>query len=166
MVEDKETFKPTINNEEKTCFVCLMPEKDALSNGIKFVRMDSLYDKKFCEYIGVDLSQSSIIKDSYVCSKCVDNANTLIKEIINKNKCNIKEELEEIHEKVDSFTDYVLTGAYLFKLDNTIIVQSGFNVFNAALENMIEDSPKFAKHVIKTSLIELERKLQELEKIC
>ena len=165
MIEDiinKEQFeqnKPTINKEEKICCICTRTEKEVNDEGLKFVKMNDIYNKKFDEYLGVELSSSPKIKDAYVCSKCVEDTTTIIDKVINKS------EPENLKEKTDSFTDYILSSSYLFNLDTLTVIQSCLNMFEAAIENLSETNPKSSKHIIKTSIIELERKLHELEKI-
>lgn len=169
MVEvNKEQNEQTTNNKkekekEKLCCVCMITENEATEKGLKFIGMNTIYNKKFDEFLGIDLSESPKIRDSYVCNKCVEDT-TMIVENLMKNK-NIVEDVKEYKEKIDSFTDYILSSSYLFGLENVILTQASFNMFEAGIENLIETNPKFAKHAIKTSLIELERKLQELEKI-
>lgn len=146
------------NNEEKICCICTRTEKEVTNEGLKFIKMNDIYNKKFDEYLGIDLSSSPRIKDSYVCSKCVKDTTTMIEKVINKSELKISKE------KADSFTDYILSSSYLFDLDTVTVIQSCFNMFNAAIENLMESNSTLAKLIIKNSIIELERKLHEFEK--
>ncbi len=167
MIEENKqtTNEQTINEEKekvKVCCVCSITENEATEKGLKFIGMNTLYNKKLDEIFKANLSEFNKIKNAYVCSKCIENTTKMVEKLISNRILNEK---EEIHEKIDSFTDYILSSSYLFGLDNAIIMQASFNMYDAAIENLMEENPEFAKHVIKTSLIELERKLQELEKI-
>ncbi len=161
MVEINEEQTEQKENE-KVCCVCRITENEATEKGLKFIGMNTMYNKKLDEIFKTNLSEFNKIKDAYVCSKCIEDTTKTVEKLIHNKILNEK---EEIHEKIDSFTDYILSSSYLFGLDNTIIMQASFNMYDAAIENLIETNPKYAKHVIKTSLIELERKLQELEKV-
>ncbi len=157
--EQLEQTKSIIDKEEKICCICTKTEKEANNEGLKFVKMNDIYNKKFDEYLGIDLSASPRIKDSYVCCKCIEDTTTIIDKVINKTESKISKE------KADSFVDYILSSSYLFDLDTVTVIQSCFNMFDAAIENLSETNPKLSKHILKTSIIELERKLHELEKI-
>lgn len=159
--------KQSINNDqttikEKVCCVCMITEKEATIEGLKFIKMNTIYNKKFDEFLGINLSESQKIKDAHVCSKCVDDTTEIVEKLMKNKK--IKEK-EEIKEKVDSFTDYILSSSYLFGLDNLIITQACFNMYDAATESLAESDAKLVKYILKNSIIELERKLHELEKL-
>ncbi len=150
------------NKEQKVCCVCMITEKEATEKGLKFVGMNTLYNKEFEDLLGINFSKFNKIKDAYVCNKCIEDTTKIVEKLIQNKHLNEK---EEFYEKIDSFTDYILSSSYLFGLDNSIIMQASFNMFDAALENLIETNTEFAKHTIKITLIELERKLHKLEKI-
>jgi len=168
MVEvNEEQTEKIINDEqttikEKICCVCMITEKEVINEGLKFVKMNTIYNKKFDEFLGINLSESQKIKDSYVCSKCVEDTTKIVEKLMNNKNLNEKEEMKE---KTDSFTDYILSSSYLFNLDNVTIIQSCFNMYDAATENLSETNPKLTKYILKNSIIELERKLHDLEKI-
>ncbi len=168
MIENKEqkcepeNKNSILKSTEKNCCVCGIPEKEATEKGLKFIGMNTIYNKKMDEFLGINLSESQEIKDVYVCSKCIDNATVMAEKIIaNKNK-NDKIDLTE---KIDSFTDYILSSSYLFNLDNVITAQACFNMFDATLECILKTNPKLANYILKTSIIELERKQQEFNNI-
>ncbi len=158
-----------VNTQEKqeiSCIICKITEEKAKSKNITLTKMSDIVDKRFNEEICLKIE--SIMPDivsGYVCSKCIETTNRVVEKMITLKNSMEHKTLSNLEDEIESYSDYISSSAHLFKLDHIIVVQSCFNTFIYGIDSLSEYNIKFSEHIIKSSIIELERKLLELNKL-
>jgi len=163
--KNNQTDKSSEIIEEKICSICGITEKEAISKSITLIKMSDLLDKK-CNTKFND-SLKSILSNTikcYICDKCIEITNLAVEKVLNRideENDSIKK-LNRLNADIESFEDYISSSAHLLKLDHINVIQSCLNVVISGIKTMSDHNPEISKKIIKSTIIELERELQEL----
>jgi len=151
--------------EEKICSICGIREKEDISKSLTFIKISDLFDKK-CDK-EFSLSLKSIMPNAtkcYICDKCIEITNMSVEKVLNhidEENDSIKK-LNRLNADIVSFEDYISSSAHLLKLDHITVIQSCLNMVITGIKMMSEYNPEISKKIIKSTIIDLERELQEL----
>ncbi len=152
--------------QEISCIICRITEEKAKDKNISLTKMSDIVNKRFNEEICLKIeSVMPEVVSGYVCSKCIETTNKVVEKMITLKNSMEHKSLENLKDEIDSFNDYISSSAHLFKLDHAVVIQSCFNTFIYGIEAMSEYNIKYSEYIVKTSIIELERKLKEIEEI-
>ncbi len=120
-----------LESKEKKCALCGINEEDATLKGRRIITAIDLIKEKFSK---MPIEPGIITNLGYICTGCLSGIEAKLDSLNGTGKRSLPDNLEEMNEKSDAFSEYISSSAHLFRLEIPAVSQSVFTCFMHSLK--------------------------------